>query len=294
MKRFKIFIAVFALALFCFAVPTHAALQDMSATVYKWEGGAGSDGKLVLSPVTSGIQFMVLAKGASTPETLYYLGKTTALANPVTTTNFVSTSVCNKKVAFRVDPTDASTDRYVDVIVTDTNGGYTAFVQNFDKYTHTIVIDERPNIHHHGIAWFDHAASNAATNTGVKFLPKTNVDDVRVEVTTADSGITINVGSSGTAAGYRSAVSLTSTGFVQDTAVITNGSNIDYTPASTYGTLLVTAITGSDAVATGGGKSYLGHVVNVADTDDTLYYTLSSAGVDTAHGFIHYFFTRLR
>ncbi|MFH2076622.1 MAG: hypothetical protein ABIJ57_14975, partial [Pseudomonadota bacterium] len=128
----------------------------------------------------------------------------------------------------------------------------------------------------------------------VNFLPKTFIQDVRVEVTTADSGITINVGTADTAAGFRSAVSLTSTGFIADTGVITNGSTIDYTAASTYGTLLVTAITGSDAVATVGGRSYLGHVVNTSGTDDDLYYTLSSSGVDTAHGYIHVFFIRLR
>jgi hypothetical protein len=293
MKRFKWIIAFVVLALFV-AAPAQAVLQDMQAAVYKWEGGMGSDGKAVLTRVESGIQFQVLSHGTATLETTYYPKKTTALTNPVTTTSFASSTICNKRVAFRVDPTDSVDDRYVDLIVTDTNGGYTAFVEHFDQYTHTIVIDERPNILHHGIAWFSHADSSTVTDTGINFLPKTFIQDVRVEVITADAGITINVGTADTAAGLRSGVLLTSTGFVADTGVITGGTTIDYTPASTYGSLLYTAITGSDAVATVGGRSYLGHVVNTSGTDDDLYFTLSSSGVDTAHGFIHFMFIRLR
>jgi hypothetical protein len=294
MKRFK-WIFAFAVILSLFvAAPAQAVLQDMSASVFKWEGGMNGDGTMKLTAVTSGIQFQVLAVDANTLETLYYPGKTTSLTNPVTTTSFESATICNDKVAFRVDPTDASADRYVDLIVVDTNGGFTAFVENFDAYTHTIVIDERPNVLHHGMAWFDHAASSTVTDTGINFLPKTFIQDVRVEVVTADSGITINVGTADTAAGFRSGVSLTSTGFVADTGVITGGTTIDYTAASTYGALLYTAITGSDAVATNGGRSYIGHVVNTSGTDDDLYYTLSSSGVDTAHGYIHYLFVKLR
>lgn len=294
MKRFK-WIFAFALILSLFvAAPAQAVLQDMSANVFKWEGGMNGDGTMKLTAVTSGIQFQVLAVDANTLETLYYPRKTTSLANPVTTTSFESATICNDKVAFRVDPTDATYDRYVDLIVVDTNGGFTAFVENFDQYTRTIVIDERPNVLHHGIAWFDHSSASAtAIDTGINFLPKTFIQDVRVEVITADAGITLNVGTADTAAGFRSGVSLTSTGFVADTGVITGGSTIDYTPASTYGSLLYTAITGSDAVATVGGRSYLGHVVNTSGTDDDLYFT-GSTGWDTAHGYIHYFFVKLR
>lgn len=59
------------------------------------------------------------------------------------------------------------------------------------------------------------------------------------------------------------------------------------------GTLLTTAITGSDAVATVGGNTRKHHFVTTAGTDDDLYYT-GSAGSDTAAGYIHYYFMRLR
>lgn len=295
MKRFKLLILALAAAFFLIAAPAQAVLQDMQASVYKWEGGMGADGKAVLTKIDSGIQFVVLAVDSNTEETLYYPTKTTSLTNPVTTTSFASTSICNKRVAFRVDPTDATSDRYVDLIVTDTNGGYTAFVENFDQYTHTIVIDERPNVQHHGIAWFGHAVSATAVDTGINFLPKTMIHDVRVEVITVDAAITLKVGTADTAAGFRDGVSTATAGFVADTGVITNGTSAgDYTAASTYGTLLYTAITGGDvSTLILGGRSYLGHVVNTAGTDDDLYYTLLVAG-DTAHGYLHYFFTKLR
>lgn len=56
------------------------------------------------------------------------------------------------------------------------------------------------------------------------------------------------------------------------------------------------AITGADTnVTTLGGRTMLfpGHIVTTSGTDDDLYYT-GSAGSDTAAGYIHYFFTRLR
>jgi len=293
MKRFWTIITALILSV-VFAIPAMAEPQDMWAYVYKDTGKMDATGRAILERVTSGITFNVRSVDSDVSETLTYYGGSTSLTNPVTTTSFESASICNDMVSFRVDPTDTTNDRYVNLIVVDTNGGFTKTIEDFDKYQHVIVIDEKPNVVHHGMVWFDHAASSTATDTGVNFLPKSFIHDVRVEVTTADSGITINVGTADTAAGFRSGVSLTSTGFVADTGVITAGSTIDYTAASTYGTLLYTAITGSDAVATNGGRSYLGHAVVTSGTDDDLYYTLSSSGVDTAHGFIHYWFTPMR
>jgi len=250
------------------------------------------DGK-ELRQITSGVTFKVLARGADTSETLTYYGGTTSLTNPVTTTNFAADAVCGDRVAFRTDPTDTSYDRYVDLIVVDTAGGFTAFVEDFDKYQHTIVIDERPGIMHHGCIWWSYS-DNTATDTGVDFLIDTAVSDVWVEVVTVDATETISVGTADTATGFRSGVSVATAGYPTDTAVITGGTNIDYVPVTTYGALLVTAITGNDAVATCGGKSYIGpHIVKTTGTDDDLYYT-GSAGSDAGLGYIHYWFTRIR
>ena len=298
MRKWKIFTTIMlTLALFV-AVPAQAAIQDMWAYVYSWKGGMNGDGTLVLTRLTSGVTFKVLAIDSDTAETLYYPNTPamTSLTNPVTTTNFAAATVCNDRVAFAVDPTDATNDRYVDLIVVDaTGGGYTAFVENFDKYTHTIVIDERPNIVHLGTIWFG-ASSTSEINTGVTFESDTFIKDVRVEVVTVASAISIDVGilSSGTggdADGFRANVLITTAGYVADTGVITTGVSVDYTAASTYGVLLVTAITGDGATYSGGGgRSYLGYFRDGTSTG-VLTYTMNST---TGAGYIHYEFGKLR
>jgi hypothetical protein len=297
MKR--IFLALFlAFVMFTtFAAPSMAASQDMWAFVYKDTGKRNAQGVAELTRITSGITFKVLAVGADTSETLTYYNNNagTSLTNPVSTTNFAADTVCHDMVAFRVDPTDATYDRYVDLIVVDTSGGFTAFVEDFDKYTHTIVIDERPNIMHHGAIWFDDTvAEGASTATGVTFLPDTFVHDVWVEVVTVDSGQVIDIETSDTANGYRAGVSLTTAGYIKDTGVITDGSTSDYFAVTTYGSLLHTAITGTDGAATSGGNSYVGHIVTTAGTDDDLYYDTDASSGYAAKGYIHYFFTRMR
>lgn len=296
MRKWKIFGILF-LALTLFAAPANAALQDFWAYVYKWTGGMNADGTMALTRLTSGVTFKVLASATTTAETLYVYDSRalTSLTNPVSTSDFASATVCNDKVAFRTDPTDSTNDRYVDLIVVDTAGGYTAFVQNFDKYQHTIVIDERPNVMHHGCIWFEPTTTDE-TSTGVTLPYVSMIHDVRVEVTVTANADTINVGilSSGTggdADGFRVGVLTTTKGFPKDTAVITAGASVDYTPISTYGALLYTALTGTGAdYANGGGRSYLGYVHDGTSTG-VITYSCSST---QSKGFIHFFFTKMR
>ena len=298
MKRFKLFTLVLVALAFFVAAPAQAALQDMWADVYTWDGKQSADGKPTLTLQTSGITFKVLVINSDTAETLYYPSYSaamTSLTNPVTTTNFASDTVCHDKVAFKVDPTDSTSDRYVDLIVVDTNGGYSTFVENFDKYNHTIVIDERPNILHQGTIWFG-ASSTSEINTGVQFLTGTMIEDVRVEVVTVASGVTLDVGTlstgtSGDANGFRVGVLLTTAGYVEDTAFITSGASIDYYPVSTYGVLLAKAVTGAgETFSDNGGKTPLKHFVTGAESAFLCYTNPSTTGA----GYIHYWFNRIR
>ena len=283
-KIFSVLIAVaFVLGALAFANPAQAVMRHYVADVNKIVNV-----KAVPQKVSTTITYKVLAVGTNTSETIYSTESRTAMTNPVTTTVFATKG----QIDFWCDPTDATTDLKVDLIVVDANGGFTAFVEDFTPSQRTIEIDERPNVMHHGVVWFG-VSSNVATSTGITFLPKTAIENVAVEVVTADSAATLDVGTSDTAAGFRSAVLMTNLGFIADTGVITGGSTIDYVPATNYGSLLTTAITGSDAVATVGGNSKKWHFVNTAGTDDDLYYT-GSAGTDTAAGYIHFWMTRLR
>lgn len=285
MKKFFGFIIAIILVM-TFAVSAHAANYDYWAEVYRTENT--TVGEMELERITTGITFQVLTIDSDTEATVtvYNDDSTTSLTNPVTSTNFESSTVCDEKVRFR------STASTVDLIVVDEEGGFSVFIEDFSPNKHRIVIDERPNVMHHGVIWFDYS-DDTATDTGINILPDTFIHDVRVEIVTVDAGETLGVGTLSTATGFRWAVSTATVGYPSDTAVITNGSTSDYTPASTYGPLLVTAITGSDSSTAHGGKSYIGHITTTAGTDDDLYYT-GSDGSDTAAGYIHYFFTRMR
>lgn len=270
------------------------AQKHFTAKVYKYD--RTKDGMKPMPSeanlITSGITYKVLATGSDTAETLYTSNgmaeATSSMTNPVTTTVFNAADM----IDFVCDPTDSDDDK-VDLLVVDTNGGFTAFIEDFDTSTHAIYIDETPGCAHHGVIWFT-SNDNVATDTGVNFLPDTRIDDVVVEVVTVDASETLNVGTADTANGFRSGVALDNAGYIQDTAVITSGSSVDYWTASTYGSLLATAITGADTdVKTLGGIARKPHYVTTSGTDDDLYYT-ESAGGDTAEGYIHYFFQRLR
>ncbi len=298
MKRFKLFTLVLVAFAFFIAAPAQAVIQDMWADVYTWDGKMSADGKPTLTLKTSNITYKVLAVGTTTAETLYYYNTPamTSLTNPVTATVFTSATVGMDRIQFAVDPTDATSDRYVDLLVVDLVGGFTAFVDNFDKYTHAIVIDERYGIGHHGTIWFG-AASIAVQDTGIHFIAGSFIQDVRVEVVKAGDGLSLDVGilaaaTGGDTDGFLANILLTTTGWVTDTGVITAGTTIDWTAATTYGALLYTAITGSDAVATGGGRSYLGHIITSETSAGNLVYGMSTT--DSTGGYIHYWFTRGR
>jgi len=302
-KKLLIIMAVVALVFTFTVAPARAEMQDMWAYVYKWTGAMNANGTLKLTRLTTGVTFKVLALDSDTAETLYYYNNDayTSLTNPVTTTSFESATICNDQVSFRVDPTDSTDDRYVDLIVVDSTGGYTLYYEGFDKHTHALIIDERPNVLHHGCIWFA-VSSNAETDTGIDFTADTYVHDVRLEVVTVDAGETYDVGllsseSGGDANGYRDGVSVATAGFPTDTGIVTAGASADYHAVTTYGALLVTAITGTGAYASAtgfdnGGKSYIGHIVAGASACSLTY--TGSAGTDTAVGYIHFWFTRMR
>lgn len=266
------------------------ANYDYFAQVYKKTGTSQGE---FLTPISTNITFKVLTADSDTAATITRFGDEagTSVTNPVTTTNFAAATVCNGMVKFR---TTAAT---VDLIVVHVSGGYSVVVKAFSPNDHKIVIDETPNIMHHGLIWFG-ASDATETDTGIDFIYDTAIHDVWVEVVTTDSTETLDVGllsseTSGDANGFRTLVSVATAGYPTDTGVITGGSNIDYTAVTTYGALLVTAITGSDAVATNGGKSYIGpHIITGANAKSLTY--TGSSGSDTAAGYIHYWFTVLR
>ena len=135
---------------------------------------------------------------------------------------------------------------------------------------------------------FTHNTSE--TDTGWDLPDSAIVLDAFVEVTTADSGITLNVGllsseTGGDADGFIKGISVASTGLVAPGVTVTSGSNEDYFSACTYGAFLADFTAGSDAagdVGTYARKLFASDSV----TAKSVSYTCS-AGADTAEGYIY-------
>ena len=297
-KLFKLFIAVFIL-IAAVVPPAHAEFQDMWAAVYSWDGKVGADGKMVLTRETSGITFAVYVANSDTAETIYYynVDAMTALTNPVSTTNFESETVCKDLVSFRVDPTETN-DKYVDVMVVNTTGGYTAFVENFDKYTHAIVIDKRPNIMHHGSIWWAETTTGEKS-TGISFEYDTVIHRVAVETVTVGSGQTLDIGllssqTSGDADGFCNDVSAASAVYVNcGEPTVTAGTTETYvSTVAPIGALMGASAIGADAQGSDGVSCIWEHHIIYANATTLTYTAVTTTGA--AAGYIHYWFTRTR
>lgn len=260
MKRYLSYL-IFALLILAFAC-SPALAYDYWANVYKITNATTQRST---SPITTGITFKVLTAGTNTAATLtkYNDRQETAVTNPVTAANFASATVCNGRVQFR------NTAATVDLIVVDTAGGYTAVIKGFSPYDHEIIIDERPNIPHHGVIWFSGTTTDAVS-TGVIFDRYTTISKVGVEVLTTSSGQTVNIGLSEDSTGYINKELLTNAGFIT-------------TSGASTGAYL------------GPGVAYQwynqGHTLTSGTS--TLYYGVSTS-TGTPAGNIHYWFTRVR
>lgn len=274
MKR--IFILIL-LALFM-VTGAQAESKDMWAAVYAKT--ATNEGNVTLTRISTGITFQVLQKDSDTEETLtVFADRTdTSITNPVSTSDFASSTVCGGKVKFRVDPGEAG-DRYVDLIVVNTAGGYTAFVEDFDQYQHMIVLDQRANIQHHGVIWFD-ASTAAYVDTGIDFSYDTYVEAVRIDVVTTFPDTSLDVGTLSTES------SGDASGFVVGISTAVAGS-------------ILPSLTTVGALLDDGTNFYPGGHAIVSAQARSLIYAGRSGGaslhlaVATA-GYIHYWFTRVR
>lgn len=270
-KLFTLAIALF-LACCVFAGPVQATGNyDYTADVYAisndtWAGDPGD-----LTHRTTGITFKVLTVNTDTAATITKFGDNaaTAVTNPVTAANFALTTVCNTKVRFR------STASTVDLIVVDTVGGYTAFIEDFSPNMHKIYIDERPNVEHHGVIWVT-GASGTETATGVSFEYDTFVRTVQYEGVTAEgTASTLDVGllSSGASGDYD--------GFINGVDV--NATSHQVLVFGTRGAYLDDA---TDIMLAG-------FFVCSARTQSLTYTCITGACANWA-GYLHYWFTRVR
>jgi len=275
MRNFFTALIILLTALFLVA-PAQAEWRDMWAYVYTWDGDMNAQGEMELTRVTGAyVTFKVLRADSDTSETLYEFADDamTSLTNPVTAANYDSATVCNDRVAFRVDPTDSS-DTDVDVIVTLLNGGFSVFVEDFTDQIHSIVVDTRPNIMHSGTIWYVDTV-NTEVDTGIDFLYDTRIINVQPEIVNTIAGGTIDIG-------------LLSSGTNGDADGLIDGASI-----ATAGYPLTTLTTSGALMDNGTNFDPDGHVVLSAN-EASLTYTTSSASSTANPGYIHYEFIRLR
>ena len=259
MKRlFLVLLCVFALC-----GTAHAQYYDYTADVYKVKGtGLGTLDK---EKITSGVTYEVLQVNTDTRDTLYSFGDTAlgSKTNPITTTVFGTDAA----VKFR---TSQST---VDLLVTDTAGGFSIVINDFSPNMHQIVIDERDSVVHHGVIRYS-CSTTGEVDTGIDFKYDTQVLSVMPEIVTTSTGGNISVGL------LSSETSGDADGFLITETAATAGY-----PAPTIGDSGALMDDGTDFYPTG-------HFVTGANAV-SLTYTCDTT-VNSGAGYIHYNFSVVR
>ena len=133
-------------------------------------------------------------------------------------------------------------------------------------------------------------ASTSETDTTIDLPDGSVVLDVFLDVATADTGITLDVGllsteSGGDADGFLDGISVAATGLVHPDVTVTGGSNEDYLSACTYGAFLADFTAGTDTATDVGTFARHYHLTDSV-TAKSISYT-ASAGADTAAGYIY-------
>ena len=134
------------------------------------------------------------------------------------------------------------------------------------------------------------------TDTTIDLPDNAVVMDVFIDVETADTGITLDVGllsteSGGDADGFLDGISVASTGLVHPAITVTSGSSEDYFSATTYGAFLADFTAGSDNAGDVGTFARKYHPTDSVDAKSISY--TASAGADTAAGTIYFVIAEL-
>lgn len=230
------------------------------------------------------VQVFVYDAGTKTLSTIYSDVNLTAKTNPITTTQFNTDDMVNF----------FSTATSHDVLVSTTTGEVHLF-SGMTKNDHSIIVNKNGVGLKHLIIPFSGVVTTEI-DTGWDLPRFASVEDVVLEVVTAAGSQTVDVGllsteTAGDANGFLAATASSSAGYITSRPVITGGTNIDFTGATTYGVLLASAITGSDAVATNGGFQRKHHFVTGSNAT-SISYTRSNS--TTSAGYIHVFYTLMR
>jgi len=275
------------------ASPSFAGYDHYVINVYS-DQGSTTTAKAHTSEIT-GITYYVFDAGTTTASTIYSDAGTTSKTNPITTTVFD----VDGKIDFYI--ADSSTS--VDIVVVDTDGGFTTFLDGATTSIRTCTIDERPGVLHHGMVWFFGTTSSTEVDTGVVFKIPTLINNVIVEVITGGTTgclIDIGQGTGGTNAdvnGYIDGQTISNTGWFNPREAanslmgLSSASDTYIIVDSPLGALLGTQVAGTLFVD---GQRIMWDAIITSSGQDNLTYIFPTVGASTGYGFIHYFFMPLR
>jgi len=295
MKKLFLIIAFFV-GLIMVVPSAFAGYYHYEINVYSDEGFSTAAGGYTSQ--TADITYQVLTAGSTTESTLYSDDAGTGMTNPVTTTIFNTPD----KIDFYVADTIAS----VDIIIVDTDGGYTLFLDGATQYTRTAIIDETPNIMHHGCIWWQMTTSSVEQDTGVDLEVGSLVHNVIWEVITIASSndkADIGPGVGGTGEdtdGFLDNIPCATAGWfnpkeADDAEMGLSSGTVIYLHAdSPLGALIGTTIVGSGGTTECEGHRIFWDYYVSSDAQDDLAYVFPSLGGSTGDGYIHWFFTPMR
>jgi hypothetical protein len=232
--------------------------------------------------LTSGLYVFVYDAGTKTLSTIYSDTARTSKTNPVTRTQFATDGGINF-----YGPNSS-----YDIFIAHSDGSIATY-SGVTSTMHRLYLDRTGSDKMMVVPF---ASNTTETDTGVDFPKNSFVRPPLIEVVTAHSAKTIDVGllsseTNGDADGFIVGASLASTGFVRPWTT-TTGSNETYVNLVTLGALIGKGSTGTDAANDFGQLGGYGHIVTGSNAT-SLTYTCSS-GTTTAAGYIYVPFKVLR
>lgn len=231
--------------------------------------------------ITSGALVFVYTAGTKTLATIYSDDDLTSKSNPITPSVFAT----DGKIKFY-----ASVDE-VDIYINLTSGDELK-ADGVSVYTHLLKIPTN-SVHKHVVFPFD--AGTAETSSGVDLPYLSKVKDLGVEVVTAGSNETLDVGldSTGTAGdvdGFLINVPMSGTGFIKSHD-FTTGTTETYVSATYFGELMGAGVVGTNADGDFGVVGGEGHVVTGSNEQTITYQASADNG---AAGYVHVWFDLIR
>lgn len=226
--------------------------------------------------------FSILTASSPVVLTAYSDAQGTSLTQPATMTNGV--------IRFFLDSATTSCDV---TVLTSTGRAY--FLEGVAVSQHRVDVDPEKTEYQFVAPWNGGTACNAVADTGYDLLNGMIVQDVYVHVTTNTTATAIDVGISGSTAGFFSKAVSSATGFkFANVVVISSETACVSIVASTQkrGLLLVDFSTGFSATATvGGSRGWFAKKPYVVTASTSLVYIVdetNSAGTGSGYIYVQY------